>query len=126
MNTLVRRNVVKEAGRCELCGSRRNLEAHHIIPLVCGGPDEEANLICLCKGCHAKLTPGSLLTKMGLRNVKTSNVLVHFRLSYYASVHRFIEEYEAVPTCSEMLDIIDGLTNDYIDELRRGKKGKPE
>ena len=37
---------------CQLCGSRRNLEVHHIRPRSRGGDDAEANLVTLCQGCH--------------------------------------------------------------------------
>lgn len=53
-----------ESGCCELCGSQMGLEVHHIIPVVCGGTDDERNLIALCRGCHAKLTPKDLLSMM--------------------------------------------------------------
>ncbi len=29
------------------------LQAHHVIPIVSGGPDVEANLSLLCRNCHA-------------------------------------------------------------------------
>lgn len=56
----------EEIGKCELCGSRRGLELHHCIPLSLGGEDTDENLILLCYGCHAKLTPRSLLTRIGM------------------------------------------------------------
>lgn len=71
--------VVEEAGRCELCGSRRGLEAHHIIPTVCGGYDSEENLLCVCKSCHSKLTPTSILTSIGIHNTKNRNSLISLK-----------------------------------------------
>ena len=29
------------------------MHAHHVIPVICGGPDDESNLILLCRNCHA-------------------------------------------------------------------------
>lgn len=29
------------------------MDAHHVIPIVCGGPDDESNLVLLCRNCHA-------------------------------------------------------------------------
>ena len=52
---------------CELCGNDRNLEIHHIIPLCAGGSTSVDNLIVICGVCHAKLTPRSELTKLGMR-----------------------------------------------------------
>ena len=78
--------VVEDAGRCELCGSRRGLEAHHIIPVVCGGADSDDNLICVCQCCHARLTPRSLLTKIGKDNVRRKNLIVEFKLRLYDAI----------------------------------------
>ena len=70
-------------GKCELCGSERGLEVHHIIPKVCeiDGVDLECgdNLIVLCSGCHSKLTSRSLLTKYGQQKMlNRSRKLVEF------------------------------------------------
>ncbi|WP_394342626.1 HNH endonuclease [Saliphagus sp. LR7] len=42
----------KADSACEHCGSRSRVEVHHIIPVVCGGPNEQWNLIPLCASCH--------------------------------------------------------------------------
>jgi len=59
------RKYLKEFSRCELCGSPKSLELHHIIPTSFGGPDVVDNWIAICHGCHAKLTPKSILVKKG-------------------------------------------------------------
>ena len=64
------KQLLQEHHRCELCGSKRNLEVHHKIPVVCGGSDDLNNLIVVCEICHIKLTPRSELTKIGLRKSK--------------------------------------------------------
>ena len=69
-NTSQMNTLIHQVGRCELCGSKRGLEAHHIVPLIFGGPDTEDNLLVVCCSCHAKLTPRKLLTKQGLKNAK--------------------------------------------------------
>ena len=61
------RERIDEFRRCELCGCKRSLELHHIIPAVLGGGDSDDNLILLCGGCHAKLTPKKELAKIGAR-----------------------------------------------------------
>ena len=38
--------------RCQVCGSRVNLEVHHQQFRSQGGSDSESNLITLCNGCH--------------------------------------------------------------------------
>lgn len=37
---------------CEECGSKKNLQLHHIKPLNRGGDNSRENLQCLCKKCH--------------------------------------------------------------------------
>ena len=44
-----------EAGtHCWRCGCERNLQRCHIIPDSLGGKDEPANIVLLCKRCHAE------------------------------------------------------------------------
>lgn len=97
--TPLMRQVVKAAGRCELCGSHRDLQAHHIIP-VSMLPDSlaetEDNLICVCKGCHAKLTPSSLLTKIGIKRTQQKNTEVAIKRRIYELIRDKIEEYGSV------------------------------
>ena len=102
--------VVEEAGRCELCGSRRGLEAHHIIPIVCGGDDSYDNLICVCQCCHARLTPRRILTKLGIKNVQENNRRIieskkkivedemlknSFKTALYEKIEEYTEKYGA-------------------------------
>lgn len=56
----------KSIDHCELCGCRRSLELHHIVPLTCGGPDNEENWIMVCVNCHARLTPRRILQRIGI------------------------------------------------------------
>ena len=78
--------VVEEAGKCELCGSKRGLEAHHIIPVVCGGDDSEDNLICVCQCCHARLTPRAILVRLGIRKTQHSYSKREFKLELYDKI----------------------------------------
>jgi 5-methylcytosine-specific restriction endonuclease McrA len=43
----------RDSWRCQSCGSRSNLEAHHNEFRSQGGGDSEENLITLCAGCHS-------------------------------------------------------------------------
>jgi 5-methylcytosine-specific restriction endonuclease McrA len=45
----------RDGWRCQLCGSRRNLQVHHKQLRSQQGDDEEANLITLCASCHEEL-----------------------------------------------------------------------
>ena len=114
--------IVEEAGKCELCGSRRGLEAHHIIPLVCGGEDVEDNLICVCQCCHTLLTPRSLLTKLGIKKTKERNAKIvessHriiedeiLKNSFKLALYEKIEEYIAIygPGSATLYDAIEDL-----------------
>ena len=46
-------HILRRDGRCARCGSERQLQAHHKIPLGLGGSNREENLIALCFSCHA-------------------------------------------------------------------------
>ena len=46
------RALMRDGFTCQLCGSQRNLEAHHIRYRSRGGDDSETNLITLCRDCH--------------------------------------------------------------------------
>lgn len=85
------KRCVEEAGRCELCGSRRSLEAHHIIPVAIQDIDSPENLICVCGSCHSKLTPRSLLTKIGLNKARceTYGDVLRWDLRKFCSQNNF-------------------------------------
>ncbi len=40
---------------CACCGTRNNLNLHHIIPFSIGGTNEYYNLVYLCEDCHKKI-----------------------------------------------------------------------
>lgn len=41
--------------KCINCGTTKNLELHHVVPLALGGNDIESNKVFLCSICHAKI-----------------------------------------------------------------------
>ncbi len=50
----LRQQVLRRDGwRCQLCGTRSNLEVHHQQFRSHSGHDSEENLITLCTQCHA-------------------------------------------------------------------------
>jgi len=51
---IVRRRFILQHPECSACGSKYNLEAHHIIPFHIDKSLEliESNLITLCRYCH--------------------------------------------------------------------------
>jgi 5-methylcytosine-specific restriction endonuclease McrA len=48
----------RDSWRCQLCGSRTNLQVHHIQLRSQSGNDAEENLITLCSECHARVHAG--------------------------------------------------------------------
>ncbi len=54
--TLRKKAFKRDNFTCRKCGVEdkecRILEAHHIIPVYSGGPDDLDNLITLCSDCH--------------------------------------------------------------------------
>lgn len=106
----IRKERMGDIGKCELCGSKRGLELHHCIPCSLGG-DTEDNLILVCAGCHAKLTPKSALTKLGLRNR-----IYNIKMSFYKWVGEFIDAGEK-PDTDDFFDFIENL-----EEILAGNK----
>jgi 5-methylcytosine-specific restriction endonuclease McrA len=50
------RQVLQRDGwRCQQCGSRTNLQVHHILLRSQSGDDIEENLITLCSECHDEI-----------------------------------------------------------------------
>jgi 5-methylcytosine-specific restriction endonuclease McrA len=52
----LRKQVLRRDGwRCQVCGSRQNLQVHHKRFRSQQGSDDDLNLITLCARCHEKL-----------------------------------------------------------------------
>ena len=47
--------LCRDGWRCQFCGSRSNLEVHHLQFRSQSGTDSEENLITLCADCHSTL-----------------------------------------------------------------------
>jgi hypothetical protein len=45
---------IKKLGKCEICGAKEHLEAHHIVPweYSVSGRTDLTNGQCLCEECH--------------------------------------------------------------------------
>jgi hypothetical protein len=46
--------MIRDGARCRRCGSARNLEIDHIVPVSKGGTSEELNLQTLCRRCNRR------------------------------------------------------------------------
>lgn len=66
-----RKEVLKK-GKCEICGEKEHLEAHHIVPwsIYPKGRIDVKNGMCLCDKCHAEQHKGELQYAMMKYNVK--------------------------------------------------------
>lgn len=49
------RKFIHKPNICATCGTKSNLELHHIIPVSVGGTNEYYNLVMLCHDCHMKI-----------------------------------------------------------------------
>lgn len=102
----------KSGGACELCGRKTGVEAHHIIPRVCGGPDIEDNILAVCSVCHAKLTPRSLLTKYGLHKYDGVRLLL---IGFYTAINDDLNDGSQLSAS----DVLDLLKTEVIDNVFR-------
>ncbi|MFE5009756.1 HNH endonuclease [Streptomyces sp. NPDC056696] len=50
------RILVRDRFTCQQCGSHKELEVDHIVPVARGGSWEPDNLWALCKTCHKRKT----------------------------------------------------------------------
>ncbi|WP_443062943.1 HNH endonuclease [Streptomyces sp. NBC_00440] len=50
------RVLVRDRFTCQQCGSHKDLEVDHIVPVARGGSWEPDNLWVLCKPCHKRKT----------------------------------------------------------------------
>lgn len=110
--TQAMRKVLSEHERCELCGSKRELQAHHIIPVGLGGRDVEENILCVCAKCHTLLTPTSIMTKNAI------NTHRDLQIKFYQHFHNLSlagERYSAV----DVMDYLDEEIFPYVDILQQ-------
>lgn len=56
----VREKVLNRDGGCVLCGSKKKLQRHHLVPRSKGGSDTPENQVTLCERCHRRLHVGEV------------------------------------------------------------------
>lgn len=80
---------------CQICYTKLSLpdssayaEAHHLQPLSQGGPDIEANMICVCPNCHALLDFGAIkIDKNKSRQLQIQGVSKEY-IAYHNQIFR--------------------------------------
>ena len=45
---------------CQVCGSRCNVEGHHVINYQFGGSANVNNIVTLCRNCHKEVHRGNM------------------------------------------------------------------
>ena len=55
---LRRQALTRDGWRCQICGSRQNLQVHHRKSRAQSGDDTEPNLMTICSDCHSRIHLG--------------------------------------------------------------------
>ena len=50
----------RDAGICQICGSRDHPEGHHAFDYQFGGKADSGNIVTLCRKCHDKVQHGAM------------------------------------------------------------------
>ena len=113
--------------KCELCGSEKTLEVHHIFPLqlqdFCSAYSNsidlntEENCITVCSKCHGLLTNRSLATKIG-------QACFRWKQNSDQKIVRFYETLNEIAECGDRFDEFDVL--DIFDSIFFSKTGAKE
>ena len=76
--------------KCSACGSSKNLQVHHKIPLSKNGVDEVENLEVLCTLCHNKIH------NYKKKTIDSPSVILRFRSKhdYYFALIKKYPEFE--------------------------------
>lgn len=116
-NKAAQREYMKDYDRCELCGSKKNLQCHHIIPLstsiVGCDLDVEDNYICVCSACHAKLTPKNLIVKYGMAKKRFIDEKDRIGFYFYKNVGDALEYNNGLLSACDIMDIFDETLNEF-------------
>lgn len=117
-NKYAMNRYIEDVGYCELCGSRKGLECHHIIPLSTESYgvdlDNEDNYLCVCFKCHSLLTPRKLLTKIGIEKARFGGDLAkNIAYDFYVALGKRIDEDPYFVGFSDVCDVFDSVMNNY-------------
>ena len=96
--------------KCANCGAIKDLEYHHIVPLIFGGNDINTNIVCLCSKCHK---------------------LIHYdsngRINHSEAIKKGIQQAREKGVITGRPKItIDKLPPLFIDDIKEGKLNPTE
>ena len=127
--TPLMRQLLSETKKCELCGCRRGLEVHHIIPVAFGGPENDIdNLIVVCTTCHSRLTPKKCLTKRGIEKVLPYVVVCRIYENFYRVLGERLDEWDVSVGPLDVCDVFDEIINHelILNEIRQNRQKKSD
>ena len=87
---------------CVNCGSTKNIEYHHIVPLVAGGTNRYSNIVPLCGECHGKIHGLKSCHKRGEGAGRPRN---EAPLCYEAYLREFIRGRITYKECHDLLEL---------------------
>jgi len=94
---------------CQICGSKENLEAHHIIPRSRGGANLVENGITLCRDCHKAVHEGKIRITANVLSLEAPSVVQQGKLWLYRKLKGQFGKVE--------------ITFGYLTKKRREKLG---
>ncbi|MCM1222896.1 MAG: HNH endonuclease [Lachnospiraceae bacterium] len=79
-----KRKLIQTLGTiCANCGSKINIEYHHIVPITVGGTNRLTNFVPLCHNCHELIH--------GVRNIRTIRGTINYGRKRKAPPENYIE-----------------------------------
>ena len=81
-----RRRLIKVYGhRCMVCGYKKSVHAHHVIPRSEGGSDKTKNGVLLCPNCHVEAHEGRISRSKLRRYKKKAKRTGRYRKAIFGS-----------------------------------------
>jgi hypothetical protein len=117
-NQAAMKRYVAEHPVCELCGSKKGIECHHVLPMCMEGYgvdfDIEDNYITVCRKCHALLTPRPLLAKYGMERSRwDGDLFKNIRYQFYKKMGEFLDETGGFADATDVMDVFDDTISGF-------------
>ena len=85
-SAIIKRYKIEKECLCSKCNNERRLELDHIIPISCGGSNEDYNLQLLCRWCHKEKT---IIDKMIIHLFKKIGLIeIYYQSEYHFKVNK--------------------------------------